>query len=61
MIHVILDNINTPVTFSYFGYYITYQHPTDSYGLFDILAQIRKPFSDMLNMMISPFIFPPKL
>ena len=60
MIHVILDNINTPVTFSYFGYYITYQHPTDSYGLFDILAQIRKPFSDMLNMMISPFIFPPK-
>ena len=56
MIHV----INTPVTFSYFGYYITYQHPTDSYGLFEILAQIRKPFSDMLNMMISPFIFPPK-
>ena len=52
--------LNTVVTFNYFGDYFTYQHPTESYGLFEILAQIRKPFSDMLNMMISPFIFPPK-
>ena len=50
----------TAVTFNYFIDYVTYQHPTESYGLFEILAQIRKPFSDTLNMMISPFIFPPK-
>ena len=50
----------TMATFNYFGDYFTYQHPTESYGLFEILAQIRKPFSDTLNMMISPFIFPPR-
>ena len=54
MYHVVYIN-----TFHYFGDYVTYQHPTESYGLFEILAQIRKPFSDTLNMMISPFILPP--